>query len=76
METDELIWVDINNNSCTLDDDTGKEVLRCSYYTVTSGNRTCSARNERYINPNEFPCKNEPRILVNKVEYATWKLTN
>lgn len=75
METDELIWVDIDSNFCALDDDTGKEILRCNHYTGTPGNRTCSARKEGRLNPNEFPCKNKPRILVNKVEYATWRLT-
>lgn len=75
METDELIWVNVNRNFCTLDDDNGKEIMRCSHYTGTPGNRTCSVRKEGGINPNEFPCRNNPRILVSKAEYATWKLT-
>lgn len=77
METDEVIWVDVDDNSCTLDDASGKKVLKCNHYTGTPGNRTCSARKEGYMNPNpnELPCKNKPRILVNKQEYLTWKLT-
>lgn len=77
METDELIWVGIDSNFCAVDDDTGKEVLKCSHYTGTGtfGNRTCSVRKEGHMNPNEFPCRNNPRILVSKAEYATWKLT-
>ena len=76
METDELIWADIEHNSCTLDDDNGKEVLRCNHYVGMCGDRTCSARRGGAgMDPREFPCENRPRILVSKQEYAIWKLT-
>lgn len=76
METDEMIWVDIEHNSCTLEDDNGKEALSCNHYVGTSGNRTCSARKKaQAVDPNEFPCGNRPRVLVSKQEYAVWRLT-
>lgn len=76
MATDEMIWADVEHNLCTLEDDNGKEILRCNHYMGTSGGRVCSARKEgRYVSPNEFPCGNRPRILVSKQEYAVWRLT-
>lgn len=76
MATDEMIWADVEDNSCTLEDGNGKEILRCNHYVGAQGNRVCSARkNGRYVNPNAFPCGNKPRILVSKQEYAIWKLT-
>jgi hypothetical protein len=76
METDELIWADIKDNSCAIEDGNGIEILKCNHYVGAQGSKMCSARKEgRYVNPNEFPCENRPRILVNKQEYAVWKLT-
>ena len=72
MATDEMIWGDIGNNFCTVEDDNGKEILRCNHYVGTRGKRVCSAQN---VGPHEYPCGNRPRILVNKREYITWKLT-
>lgn len=76
MEDNELIWVDIKDNSCTLDDNNDKEILKCNHYVGPYGDKICSARKEgKYVSPNEFPCGNRPRILVSKQEYAIWKLT-
>ena len=76
MATDEMIWADIEHNSCTLDDNNGKEILRCNHYVGTYGNSMCSARKENMrMDPHEYPCENRPRILVSKQEYAVWKLT-
>lgn len=76
MATDEMIWGDIENNFCTLDDDNGKEILRCNHYVGTSGGRVCSARKENmHAGPHEYPCENRPRILVSKQKYAVWRLT-
>ena len=76
MEADEMIWVDVEHNSCTLVDDNGKEILRCNHYVGTCGNSMCSARiSGAGMDPHTFPCRNRPRILVNKQEYLTWKLT-
>ena len=76
METDEMIWADIEDNSCVLDDGNGKEILKCNHYVGMHNVRICSARKEgRFVSPNEFPCGNRPRILVSKQEYAIWRLT-
>jgi hypothetical protein len=76
MEDNELIWVDIKDNSCTLDDNNDKEILKCNHYVGLCGDRVCSARKEgKYVSPNEFPCGNRPRILISKQEYAVWRLT-
>lgn len=76
MEDNELIWVDIKDNSCTLDDNNDKEILKCNHYVGLCGDRVCSARkNGESMDPYDFPCGNKPRILVSKHEYAVWKLT-
>ena len=76
METDEMIWADVEHNSCAIEDGNGIEILKCNHYVGTRGERVCSARKEgRYVSPNEFPCENRPRILVSKQEYAVWRLT-
>lgn len=72
MATDELTWADIEHNLCTIEDDNGKEILRCNHYVSTRGGRVCSAQN---AGPHEYPCENRPRILVSKQEYAVWRLT-
>ena len=76
MATGEMIWADVEHNSCAIEDGNGIEILKCNHYVGTQGNRVCSARKEgRHVSPNEFPCGNRPRILVSKQEYAIWKLT-
>lgn len=76
METDEMIWVDVEHNSCAIEDGNGKEILRCNHYVGMHGNRVCSARKEGwYVSPNEFPYGNRPRIFVDKQEYMIWRLT-
>ena len=76
METDEMIWADIEDNSCVLDDDSGKVILRCNHYVGAYGNGMRSARKSgESMDPHAFPCENRPRILVSKQEYAVWRLT-
>ena len=76
METDEMIWADIEHNLCTLEDDNGKEILKCNHYVGLCGDRVCSARKSgESMDPHASPCGNRPRVLVSKHEYAIWKLT-
>lgn len=76
MATDEMIWADIEHNSCTLDDNNGKEILRCNHYVGVYGSSMCFARKKGMSKaPHAYPCENRPRILVNKQEYMIWRLT-
>lgn len=76
METDEMIWADIEDNSCTIDDGNGIEILKCNHYVGMHGYGMCSARKENmHADPHDYPCENRPRILVSKQEYAVWRLT-
>lgn len=73
METDELIWVNVNNNFCVAPGPSDGKQPRCIHHLLDKdGHRYCGGAKGRV---DEFPCRNNPRILVNKKEYATWKLT-
>lgn len=74
MEIDEVIWVDIDDNSCIAPGPADDEQLRCIHHLLDEGGRRYCGGAKGITG--DWPCKNKPRILVNKVEYATWKLTN
>lgn len=66
METDQLIAVE-SSEDCALFD--GEEGLECHHYRTK--NPLCFGGH----GSSEWPCKGQNIVLVNKAEYATWRLT-
>ena len=66
METDEMIWVE-NNGTCSLT--SGKESVACHHHQTS--NPLCFGTH----GSSEWPCKDQSIVLVNKQEYAIWRLT-
>lgn len=69
MEDNELIWVGNTeeDGACYLSDD--EESIACHHYRAK--NPLCFGTHGR----SEWPCKGLSIVLVNRQEYAVWRLT-
>lgn len=73
METDEVIWADIDTNTCVTPGPADGKQLRCMHHLLDEdGHRYCGGAKGI---ADDWPCKSKPRILVSKQEYLIWRLT-